>query len=152
MRYARSRSSALSSSLRGSTSGGSISSSDSGRSAPDRGGSLPPGIGRANLRADRPRMTAIVHTEVVESGSLRILADVRALGGDGFDERTPAPTRPGVVAAPRTHEQEDQEREQDGDQERRSAREPERERAEPKNEEENEGPDERLNPLVDARH
>jgi hypothetical protein len=38
-------------------------------------------------------MTAIVHTEVVESGSLRILADVRALGGDGFDERTPALTR-----------------------------------------------------------
>jgi hypothetical protein len=35
-------------------------------------------------------MTAIDPTQVVESGSLRILADVKALGGHGVDERTPA--------------------------------------------------------------
>jgi hypothetical protein len=38
-------------------------------------------------------MTASVPSQVVESGSLRILADVRALGGEGVDERTPALTR-----------------------------------------------------------
>jgi hypothetical protein len=35
-------------------------------------------------------MTAIDPTQVVESSSLRILADVKALGGHGIDERTPA--------------------------------------------------------------
>jgi hypothetical protein len=35
-------------------------------------------------------MTATVPAQVVESGSMRILADVRALGGHGVDERTPA--------------------------------------------------------------
>jgi hypothetical protein len=38
-------------------------------------------------------MTATVPAQVVESGSMRILADVRALGGPGVDERTPALTR-----------------------------------------------------------
>jgi len=35
-------------------------------------------------------MTATVPAQMVESGSLRILADVRALGGHVVDERTPA--------------------------------------------------------------
>jgi hypothetical protein len=35
-------------------------------------------------------MTAPVPDQVVESGSTRILADVRALGGQRIDERTPA--------------------------------------------------------------
>jgi hypothetical protein len=35
-------------------------------------------------------MTATVPAQVVESGSLRILADVRALGGHGADTRAPA--------------------------------------------------------------
>jgi hypothetical protein len=35
-------------------------------------------------------MTATVPDQVVEAGSLRILADVRALGGYRIDERTPA--------------------------------------------------------------
>jgi hypothetical protein len=35
-------------------------------------------------------MTATVPDQVAESGSLRILADVRALGGHRVDERTPA--------------------------------------------------------------
>lgn len=38
-------------------------------------------------------MTATVPDQVVESGSYRILADVRALGGPGIDERTPAQIR-----------------------------------------------------------
>jgi hypothetical protein len=41
-------------------------------------------------RADRRGMTAPVPEQVVESGSTRILADVRALGGHCVDERTPA--------------------------------------------------------------
>jgi hypothetical protein len=35
-------------------------------------------------------MTATVPAQVVESGSLRLLADVRALGGHSADDRTPA--------------------------------------------------------------
>jgi hypothetical protein len=35
-------------------------------------------------------MTATVPDQVVESGSVRILADVRALGGYGVETRTPA--------------------------------------------------------------
>jgi hypothetical protein len=38
-------------------------------------------------------MTAINPTQVVESSSLRILADVKALGGHGTDKRTPALVR-----------------------------------------------------------
>jgi hypothetical protein len=38
-------------------------------------------------------MTAIDPTQVVESSSLRILADVKALGWQGTDKRTPALTR-----------------------------------------------------------
>jgi hypothetical protein len=57
------------------------------------GGSLPPGIGRGAGHADARRMTAAVLAEVALAGSIRLLADVRALGEHPFANRDSAALR-----------------------------------------------------------